>query len=185
MLKKTVVKYKPWNSTNAARQTSLAFCLEALSRSMCAYAEHCGLRELSQHEIGTWGNWGRTCSSEMDDFQTSTEIPSVSAQATLVFGKQPVQTAGWMIPRAHTRPRHRSSHNPGKTVTSFHVICSLLMWPSYFYVKEVLIVSPWIWEKFQTSALLPGDARSWNLANTFEDAHTGIWVFSFIGIHTS
>lgn len=62
---KKIVKYKPWNSTNTARQTSLAFCLEAFSRSTCAYVEHCGLRELSQHEIGTWGSWGRTCSSEM------------------------------------------------------------------------------------------------------------------------
>lgn len=119
------------------------FCLEALSRSTCTYAEHCGLHELSQHEIGTWGSWGKIGSSEMTSRHLQRSLQSL-LRLHLYLGNTSSNCRLNDSQSSH-KARHWSSHNPGKTVTSFHVSCSLLMWPSYFYVKEVLIVSPWIW----------------------------------------
>lgn len=180
---KKIVKYKPWNSTNTARQTSLAFCLEAFSRSTCAYAEHCGLRELSQHEIGTWGSWGRTCSSEMTFRHLQRSLQSL-LRLHLYLGNS---SSNWRLNDSQSSHKAKTPEFPQPRENSHEFPCHMFSAnvTILFYVKEVLIVSPWIWGKFQTSALLPGDAHSWNLANTFEDAHTGIWVFSFIGTHTS
>lgn len=54
---------------------------------------------------------------------------------SLVLGKRPAETSGWMIPRAHRRTRHWRSHNPGKIITVSMSYVLLLMWP-YSSMKE-------------------------------------------------
>lgn len=161
---------------------------------MCTYAEHFSLHELSQHEIGTWGSWGKICSSEMTSRHLQRSLWSL-LRLHLYLGNSQLKLQAEWFPEL-TQGQDTGVPQPRENSHEFpcHVLSANVT--SYFYMEEVLIVSPWIWgkscdypeppnENACTSALLPGDAHSWNLANTFEDAHTGIWVFSFIGTHTS